>query len=227
MINLHNVDCIEYLSKTESDKYDLIVTDPPYELSLSDPTNSKIKSLEKYLSDDYTEIINGFDYEKVFTEWIRILKKVNIFCFCSNKQIYKILDFWKDYQTTVLVWHKTNPPPFANGVWRNDIEYIIHIREKGSVFNNCNAVMKKKVKEHPIVVSKRHPTEKPLKIIMDYIQIGSNENDLVLDPFMGSGTTGEACLLLNRNFEGLEINEKHFESSKKRLENHKSQLRLF
>ena len=64
-----------------------------------------------------------------------------------------------------------------------------------------------------------HPTQKSLTIMKEIISIHSNENQIILDPFMGSGTTGEAALLLGRKFIGIEKEKKYFEICKRRLEN--------
>lgn len=131
---IYEADCLELMKQFPNNYFDLIVTDPPYELNDSSPGASQISDLDKYKNEDYKKLCSGFDYEQIFGQFWRVLKKVNIFCFCSNKQLLPILSFWKDYQTTVLVWNKFNAPPFAHCVWRNDIEYIIHIREKGTIF---------------------------------------------------------------------------------------------
>jgi DNA modification methylase len=62
-----------------------------------------------------------------------------------------------------------------------------------------------------------HPTQKSLQIMKDIINVHTNENDLIIDPFMGSGTTGEACLLTNRRFIGVEVSPRYFDLCKKRL----------
>ena len=64
-----------------------------------------------------------------------------------------------------------------------------------------------------------HPTVKPLKLMSYLITLGSREGDLILDPFMGSGTTGIACKLLDRDFIGCEISKEYFEIAQKRIEN--------
>ena len=64
----------------------------------------------------------------------------------------------------------------------------------------------------------KHPTIKPLDIVKNLIINSSNENDLILDPYMGSGTTGVACRELKRNFIGCEINEEYFTIAKKRMD---------
>jgi len=63
-----------------------------------------------------------------------------------------------------------------------------------------------------------HPTQKPLKLIKHFLEINSNKNDLILDPFFGSGTTAVACKLLDRNFVGFEVDEKYYILAKERLE---------
>ena len=63
-----------------------------------------------------------------------------------------------------------------------------------------------------------HPTQKPQKLLERIIYASSNEGDLILDPFMGSGSTGEACLRMNRNFIGIELDDKYFEITKNRIE---------
>lgn len=71
-----------------------------------------------------------------------------------------------------------------------------------------------------------HPTQKPLELIKYLIKTYSNENDLILDNCMGSGTTAIACLELNRNFIGMEISQKYYNLSNKRIENYKNQIKL-
>lgn len=128
---------------------------------------------------------------------------------------------------SVLVWHKTNTTPFANGVWRSDLEYIVHIRESGATFQGT-AKEKSKIYISPTEKSKYdHPTEKPLDLIKKYIKIGSNENNIVLDPFMGSGTTANACIQLDRQFIGYEIDEKYHAVACERVERAKGNFGLF
>ena len=147
------------------------------------------------------------------------IKPYNMFCFCSNKQISKIMKEGEQrgFSTTLLVWHKPNSAPFANGVRRGDAEYCIHIREKGAYFEG-NAQIKKKVFSHPCVVNKTHPTVKPLSLVSKYVEIGSAEQGLILDPFMGSGTTLVAAKQLGRTTIGIELEEKYCEIAAKRLQ---------
>jgi site-specific DNA-methyltransferase (adenine-specific) len=124
------------------------------------------------------------------------------------------------------VWHKTNAAPFANGVWRGDIEYIVHAKDSGAIFVG-NAVEKKKVSEHPLVQDAAHPTVKPLAILNKYVGICSLPSQTILDPFMGSGTTGVAAIQLGRKFIGIEREPKYFDIACKRIEQAVSQGQLF
>lgn len=202
------------------DKVDALLLDPPYILSDSSPGKYHYgMSLGKFESKEYTDIVNGFDMD-IFTALERICDPFNMFCFCSNKQISKLmgLNEQKERITTLLVWHKLNAAPFANGVWRGDIEYIVHARDKGATFIG-NAEEKKKVSEFPIVQDKDHPTVKPLGLIKKFVKICTTEGQNVLDPYVGSGTTLVACAQMNRKAIGIEINQKYFDEACRRVEN--------
>ena len=75
--------------------------------------------------------------------------------------------------------------------------------------------------------NKVHPTEKPVELMELYVKNSSNPNEIVLDPFMGSGSTDVACLNTNRSFIGIELDEKYFQIASDRMNNHKQQLTLF
>jgi len=216
---IHNVDCLEFMRTLPDKCIDLVLTDPPYEISSSKPGNSKLMSLGKYNSDNYIELTKGFDVDLIFGEFLRVLKSFNCFVFCSNDQLSKIMSWGesKGFYTTCLVWNKTNSAPFANNVWRQDIEFVVHIREKGAYFEG-NSELKKKVIQLPTNHSTYgHPTEKPIEIIYKYLQIGSKEGDIIFDPFIGSGTTGVACQMLNRNYIGCEISPEYCKIAEDRI----------
>jgi len=215
---LYNGDCMEVLP-TLSD-VDAVVMDPPYELSSSGPGASHFgMSLNKFDGSDYKDIVEGFDFETVFSLISEICSPFNMFCFCSNKQVSKIMRHHEaaGRSTTLLVWHKVNAAPFANGVWRGDIEYIVHARAKNAVFVG-NATEKKKVSEYALVNDSAHPTVKPLGLIQKYVRICSNTGQTILDPFMGSGTTGIASVKEGRKFIGIEKEARYFDIACSRIE---------
>lgn len=209
---------------------DAVVTDPPYVLSDSSPGDAHQfgKSLRKFESDAYKAIVSGFDVSGVFDALGEICKPFNLFCFCSNRQISEIMAYHeaRGRATTLCVWHKTNAAPFANGVWRGDIEYCVHARESGAVFVG-GAAEKKKVTEHPIVQDDAHPTVKPLPVVLKYVGICSRVGQTVLDPFMGSGTTGVACAQMDRRFIGIEREPAYFDTACRRIAEAYAQPRLF
>lgn len=220
-------DCMEVMQGLG--KVDAVVTDPPYELSSAGPGKSHFgMSLGKFDSSEYKDIVTGFDYSAFFELTDRLCKPFNLFCFCSNKQISTIMVINEaaGRSTTLLVWHKTNAAPFANGVWRGDIEYVVHARDKGATFVG-NAMEKKKVFEHPLVVDKEHPTVKPLALLQKYVGICSTRGQTILDPFMGSGTTGVACAKAGRAFIGIEREPTYFDIACRRIERAYAQPDMF
>lgn len=217
-VTLYCGDCREILPTLG--KVDAVVMDPPYELSSAGPGKSHFgMSLGKFDSAAYKDIVSGFDYEAIFGAITGICKPFNMFCFCSNKQISNLMAYHESLgrSTSLLVWHKTNAAPFANGVWRGDIEYCIHAKDSGAVFVG-NAEQKKKVSEFPLVNDSAHPTVKPLPLIAKYIRICSKPEQTILDPYMGSGTTGVAAVKLGRKFIGIEIEPKYFDIACKRIQ---------
>lgn len=211
-------DCIEVMQGMCV--VDAVVTDPPYELSDSGPGKSHFgMSLSKFDGDAYKSIVSGVDYKSLFDAFKHLQSPANGFVFCSNRQVSKLMSEseGRGYATTLLVWHKTNAAPFANGVWRGDIEYIVHYRGKGATFNG-GAVDKTKVIPHPIVVDKEHPTVKPQTVIQRLIKNCSDTSQTILDPFMGSGTTLVACAKMGRKGFGIELDPDYFDIACKRVE---------
>lgn len=220
-------DCLEVMKELEP--VDAVVTDPPYLLSDSGPGASHFgMSLRKFEGAAYKAIVSGVDYTSIFDAASKICAPMNAFVFCSNKQISNLMreSEVRNLATTLLVWHKANAAPFANGVWRGDIEYIVHSRGKGATFNG-GATEKTKVISHPIVQDDRHPTVKPLAVIERLLRNCSDAGQTVLDPFMGSGTTLVACAKMGRKGIGIELDPDYFEIACKRVEDAYKQPDLF
>lgn len=181
------------------------------------------------MRDSIKFVSDGFDYEKVFQEFKRICKPLNLYIFCSNKQITKIMSYFeKDYPTTLLVWHKTNAIPLANKTYQSNVEFIVCVRDEGSTFNNLSIDKKSKVISMAYPVGYRiHPTQKPVALIQRLLEIKSNEGDIVLDPFSGSGTTAIACHRMKRKFICIEKDYTFWKESVKMLEDVQKQEELF
>lgn len=201
---------------------DCIYVDIPYLFESGGVSNTLLsKRIKKQMNNVLKNIRNGIDYN-IFQEFKRILKYTNIFIWCSKEQIIDILNYWKDENTNyeILVWTKTNPTPQTNGTWLPDIEYCLYFRNKGNRLND-GYDLKSKWYSSPINKADKdkynHPTIKPLELVKRHIAHTTQENDLVLDCFSGSGTTCVACKELNRRYIGIEINPEYHQISIDRL----------
>ena len=124
-----------------------------------------------------------------------------------------------------LIWEKTNTMPRnRDRRYISNIEILSwYVKPKNKwTFNRQNGKYESSVLKYPSESGggfrRYHPTQKNLKMIEYLIKIHTNENDVVLDPFMGSGTTGVACMNLNRRFMGIELDESYFNIAKNRIE---------
>jgi len=219
--NVYNGDSLKLVKYIKDNSIDLIITDPPYELDIKDGVKEcSIHSIQKHNDKEFLAMCSGFDIDVYLKEWSRVLKKINMFIFCSSQQISSLMKWGEDrnYLVTLLTWWKYNSVPFSNGVYRPDTEYIVHIRERGATFQG-SAKIKSKVFRIPTEVSRfNHPTEKPIFFYKRFLELCSNEGDLVLDPFGGSGTLASACIDMGRDYILFEKNKKHFETIKERIE---------
>lgn len=219
---LFNEDCLKVMPEIAGKSVDFVCIDPPYEL---DNHGGVVKGhdLERKLNrDKHIDFISdGFDIEKVFTEVERVSRVMNMICFCSNKQVSKIMNYWeeKKYSTTLLVWDKPNPIPLGNGKHISNLEFMVFVRGKGATFNNIGVNEQKKTFSYPSPSSKvrQHPTQKPLELIERLLRLHTVEGQVVLDCFSGSNTTGLACKNLNRKYIGVEMDSNYFEIGVKRL----------
>ena len=230
-MNLINGEALEQLKMIPNNSVDFVCIDPPYELDNhgGGKTDFAQRKLVKDLHIDF--ISNGFEMEKVFTEIERVSKTMNMICFCSNKQVSKIMNYWeqKKYSVTLLVWQKSNPVPFGNGKYISDLEFMIYVRGKNAIYNNTGYANQLKTFNYPAPSSKSriHPTEKPIELLKRLIEIHSNKGSVVLDCFGGSFSTGLACMELAREFIGIELDNNYFEIAKERLKQHQQQLSIF
>jgi site-specific DNA-methyltransferase (adenine-specific) len=233
MIDLRKGDCLELMKDIPDKSIDFVCIDPPYELDNhgGGKTDFAQRKLVKDLHIDF--ISNGFEMEKVFTEIERVSKTMNMICFCSNKQVSKIMNYWeqKKYSVTLLVWQKSNPVPFGNGKYISDLEFMIYVRGKNAIYNNTGYANQLKTFNYPAPSSKAriHPTEKPIELLKRLIEIHSNKGSVVLDCFGGSFSTGLACMELGRDFIGMELDDKYFEIAERRITDavREKQLTLF
>lgn len=220
-------DCREILKSIPDETIDCIITDPPYMISqkgksigrksLSSKTHKRNMDIKLDFG-EWDQFKTEEDFFKFTEDWFRecarVLKpKGWIYVFFDKQKIgYFDLILSKKYGLkgrTIFAWLKSNPvPSFRKVNWLSASEFI-WVGSKG----DCklkNFLMQKEMFNYMITPNKsaygetEHPTEKPLSVIKKLILVNSNENDLILDPFAGSGTTLIACKELNRRYIGIE-----------------------
>lgn len=237
---LFNCDCFDQLKNIESNSVDLILVDPPYAISKKSSFTVHSDSASKEVVTKYNFSIDFGEWDKqeidldtLFYEYHRILKNgstmIIFYDVWKSSNIKFFADKYKFNQPRVGQWQKTNPVPINSKVnyLSNSIEFFFSfVKGKNPTFNSKydNAVYK-----YPIchgIERTEHPTQKPLSLIKDLILKHSNPGDLVLDTFAGSGTTGEACQLLDRNFILIEKDKNYFEIIKNRLEKNSTKSNL-
>lgn len=228
-----NDDCFNYLKNINDNSIDLILVDPPYLISresgfknISETTNDEMKSKYGKLSIDFGEWDKTeIDWNLLFKEYYRVLKKggtvIFFFDIWKSNIIKEVAELNKFKQPRIGQWVKTNPVPINSKLnyLSNSTEYFFTFVKGGKpTFNSSydNGIYK-----YPICHGKQrfdHPTQKPLELIKDLVEKHSNEGDLVLDTFAGTGTTAHAAYLLNRKYIVIEKELKYFEIIKKRIE---------
>ena len=208
---LINKDCIEAMETDLKDMlFDFTITDIPY-----DAVNRKsngLRNLDKNKADILT-----FDL-KLFLDLVYNKTKNSIVIFCGKEQFSNIYEYFASKKGTVrpIVWEKSNPSPM-NGqhIYLSGVELAVWFKKSGA--KTFNAHCKNTVFKYPNGRSKLHPTEKNHELLKQLILDNTNENDLVFDPCMGSGSHLLVAKKLNRNFIGIELDENYFTIAKDRI----------
>ena len=217
-------DCLQELPKIESNSIDLIITDPPYLISRDSNFKQISDSASKEMSTKYNISIDFGDWDKVeldfnylFKEWFRILKKggtlIVFYDVWKSNEIKESANIVGFKQPRVCAWTKTNPVPINSktNYLSNATEYFFTFVKGGKP--TFNSVYDNGFYKFPICHGKerlQHPTQKPLSLISQLIEKHSNSGDLVLDNFAGTGTVGEACVKLGRDYILIEKEETYF-----------------
>ena len=228
-------DAYKLIKEIAPSSVDLIITDPPYEIEGihgSGIVKNRQISFHKELC--AKKLDKGIDYS-ILEDFVKVLRKINIYIWCSKEQLIPYLDYFvktKGCNFEILVWAKEDPTPFCGTHYLVDKEFCLYFWEQGAPvhipFNRCKTVFSSKKN----VFDKKdygHPTIKPIEIIENFILNSSQEDDLVLDCFLGSGTTALAAKHTGRNFIGFEIDEDYYKIATDRLKgiNKRGELNLF
>lgn len=219
---IYHKDCLIGMTEIEDESVDLLLTDPPYNISQRSGFHTMGRK-----GVDFGEWDKDFDQET----WLRlacskIKKGGSAIVFNDYKNVGEMRDIFTECGLTVkelLIWQKPNPMPRnRDRLYVTTVEVALWaVKGKGWTFNNNyeNAIFNYGSVNARI---RQHPTEKPLGLIMDLLKIHSNKNDLVFDPFSGSGTVAVACERLDRHYLAFEIDKGYYDKSIERLNREKA-----
>lgn len=229
-----NDDCMNAMELIADNSVDLVLTDPPYNLGLfmkNRATNLK-QMRSNFFADagwdnlEYDEWIVSMDsfFEKVSQKIKSGGSMIMFMSIIKVESIIRIAEKYGFYYKTTGIWHKNNPMPRnMNLHFINSTEswiYFVYKKHTGT-FNNNGKAIHDFIETSVISASERkygkHPTQKPISLMSHFINLLTNENDVVFDPFMGSGSSGVSAVSLGRNFIGSELNANYYEICRKRI----------
>jgi site-specific DNA-methyltransferase (adenine-specific) len=227
--NLEFVSCFEFLPSLQKESADLILTDPPYEISRDTGFKAVKTGVRRFaISMDFGKWDKNFEglAQAVFYMYQILKKGGTCIIFYDLWKITPLKEMMENAgfkQIRMIEWIKTNPVPINSSV-----NYLTNAREIALVGvkegkPTFNSKYDDGIYRHPIYHSKDrfHPTQKPLELFKELILKHSNEGELVVDPFSGSGTTAVASIMTNRNFSGCELDLEYYTKSIQRIEDFK------
>lgn len=230
-------DCIKKMLEINDKSIDLILTDPPYNLGLfmkgrdtnlgalranhfvaSSWDNDEQSLWEKHMNDFFQQSARVLNKGGAVIVFMAIIKVETLIRIAQENGFY--------YKTTGI-WHKTNPMPRnMNLHFINSTEswvYFVHGTKTGK-FNNKGKAIHDYIETSVINNGEKkhgkHPTQKPVKLMEHFVEVLTDKDDMVLDPFMGSGSTGVAAINLGRQFYGIELSEDYYKVAMLRIGDH-------
>lgn len=228
---IYNEDCLVGMQRIPDGSVDCIITDPPYVVGNQgggfwskavEGNHYNARGTRKGM-ERLGDLKDGFD-PRVLDEMCRVMKRINLYVFCSQKQLRPYLDYFVDGKGcnwNLLAWHKTNPIPACGNKYLSDTEFILFFREKGvrvAGHYETKRTFYTSLRNQEDNVRYGHPTVKPLQIVRNFVVNSVPLGGIVLDPFIGSGTTAVAALQEGRHYIGFETNKMYYETAVKRVE---------
>ena len=224
MGRLINGDAIEFMKTLENESVDLIVTDPPYKVTSRGNAGSSGGMMQTKLSMQGKIFKhNDIKPQEYISELYRVLKEgSHCYIMTNHINLQEMLNTATEcgfHFIKSLIWNKGNK--IMGQFYMSQFEYILFFRKgKGKKINKCGTadilnVPNKKTKGED--GKNIHDTEKPIELMKILIENSSQEGELVLDPFLGVGATAMACKELNRDYIGIELDEKYYNIACKRV----------
>lgn len=230
-----HADCTNVIPYLPENSIDLLFTDPPqYRMLNNDILFTTRKNIIRKV--EFDQFIDYDDFLRFTEEWIGListkLKENSSICIWFAENYILDLRFmcarWGLKHKDTLYWHKTNPAPKVRKTgFISSVETLVYFTKGKPTFNFLSQNEMHDFIETPICMGNErikdkerntlHPTQKPLKAILRFIEITSNRNDLVVDPFAGVATTNIACETLGRRCISIEKEKKYYLAGRKRL----------
>lgn len=231
---LYHMNCMDAMKKIDDNSVDLVLTDPPYNLGLFMKNRAtNLKAMRKNFFGaagwDNLEFDEWErDMDDLFKELSRIIKvRGSVIMFMSIIKVETIIRLAEKhgfYYKTTGIWHKKNPMPRnMNLHFINSTEAWIYFtyKQHTGTFNNDGKAIHDFLETSVTAANEKkygkHPTQKPVQLMETFVELLSNEGDVVFDPFCGSGSSGVAALLHKRRFIGSEINEEYCHITEDRI----------
>lgn len=227
-------DCREILPQIG--KVDAVVTDPPYSVSVAGSVHigragNGSRRLDFFSGDSDWQAMSNMVAEIADLSIQHVAHNGSMYWWCGHRQFGTLISLFEDagFSTRFLVWSKECPAPSPPGAgYPSGAEICAYAYRQGRTFNTelrSNVIVADSFRfGQPGKVD--HPTQKPLAVIEPLIRTSTNSGFLILDPFMGSGTTGVACVKLGRKFIGIEIHEPYFDIACRRIQTAVNEPRL-
>jgi site-specific DNA-methyltransferase (adenine-specific) len=231
-------DCRDLLPQIEANSIDMIWTDPPYGHGNHDgDLNARLNEYrnlpQQPIANDDAESMRAV-VDAMLKEAARVLRPDACCCCCcggggprptfawiADRMDREGLSFFHS-----VIWDKVNPGLGWRYRRQHEMVMIAHRKDGRLLWADESVAIPNVIRQMP-GRERFHPNEKPLFLVERFISAHSKEGQIVLDPFMGSGTTGVACVNLNRRFIGMEIDRKYFDIACSRIEQAQKQQRLF
>lgn len=212
---------IELMKILPNESIDLVVTDPPYKTITGGDSDGANSVRPKGMLEGNRKLFKeqNVDPATWIPEVYRVLKQnTHCYIFTNTLNLQTMLSISEKAGFklhNLLVWEKNNCTP--SQYYMKNCEYVLFLRKGKAKWINDIGGSKTVHRFNNIIGNKLHPTEKPIELLKFYINNSSNDGDIVLDPFMGSGSTAVAALETNRNFIGYEIDPMYHEIAINRL----------
>ncbi len=224
MLDLNTIycgDCLEIMKDIPDGSIDAVVTDPPF-FTPAVHYQSRVKYARSWGD---MSIIETW-WSTICSELHRVCPQGHVFVFCNSESypaFYKAMfPYWEKLKC--IVWDKTHVG--MGRIFRNQHELIIWARSEGYYYPEDGKLRSDVLRFKATPSAEReHPVEKPVEMLSELIG-ASTPSGLILDPFLGSGTTAVAALKTGRNFIGIEIDPKYCEIAQRRVDAELAQTKL-